>query len=136
MPDTAAKTIFEETTPYIAANNPLPSASTTPGAIGEKAVFSLDESDADQEESIESVASPDTHAKPEPQSGEEHGEDPATISSSTATTEEPEPEDASQIRIVAGQIVRPFAPPEAEEVPENTGRLRRMLRAIGRLFGR
>lgn len=136
VPDTAAKTIIEETTPYIAAKNTLPSASTTPGATGEKAVFSLDESDADQEESIEIVASSDTHAKPEPQSGEEHGEDPATISSSTATTEEPEPEDESQIRIVAGQIVRPFAQPEAEEVPENTGRFRRMLRAIGRLFGR
>ena len=139
VPDSAAQNIFAEAATDTTANNSLPPASATPAATGGKAAFTFDASDFDEEEFIVITAPLDTFEMPEPQSGDPHSAEPATTASATPEETSPAPADEPRVQDVAGQVVRPFALPEAEietaEPPKKSGLFRRMLRGIGYLFG-
>lgn len=138
VPDTVAQGHFSEAAAEATVSTPLPPASTTPEAPGDKAVFISDESDADVEESIVITAPPDTYETPELHAVDQLRAEPATVAAAAITVAEESsaPADEPRIQTVEGVTVLPFDLPEAEELPEKTGLFRRILRGIGYLFGR
>lgn len=130
----APATVLHATT-EATANSTSPAISTTPAAPAGRAVFSIDDAHDDNDESIEITAPLATSDN----TTHRHRASPTADAATVAETSPP-PADSSRERTAAELIVPPSILPEAEEdaenLPERPGMFRRMLHAIGRLFGR
>ena len=139
VPDTAARNIFNQadTATAASADMPPPSASATAGVNPGKAIFTIDDSNDNVEESIVITTPPDANETPGPQAADSRTSGPDTTSASEYPQAEvsPAPADEPGISVATGEIDSSIGLPGAEAPREKTGLFRRTLRGIGRLFG-